>query len=750
MLVKGIIKSIDYNSNDCTVRIPTFETASQQEEVTMNAIFSIVPGVYNNYKVDDIVWIDFENNISEQAVIVGKLYVDAKEEKGSFRGALSVENLEVSKNAVLPTSTRLSWDAKDEKVVGVDGDFSTYKTVGDILKRVKTTEDSLSDAKIQIINDGERLGARVSKVEEDNIRQDAELIVQSDEINARVTKESPDEYKGFGWSMDENGIVFESALGKTDESGEYVEDRTKVLKIDANGATVTGKLTVEDKEDNIIFEADPFGNDTKDPHVLIGGFEVDHNSLGTAGKEIGTDNSIAIISGENDEYTSIAGSEPKNNWSIAAGQNFGVDNDGRLFSSDANVSGTLSSDFGTIGGFSIDENRLYAGNPGEDGGLLLFSQSLVGYISKSDVHITDLDTEKYIVSKIKILKNVSQLTVYIASTHPSKDRQNTDYLMLSYPGVSYFPKRDNWDWKDGVYASTRDNYISSLDTKNLNYYTKVTYKNLQQGYDIWVVMRRTRAYDGNYGTGYLLIQNNDDCVEVQDYSYDEVIGSFERNTARDFASSKISIGASITLDSVTGITASKGTIGKLVINSDGALTFSNSSTKFIVGRESTDLRMPKFAIYAQDQRIDDCVLGFGSNSQDEHHWCEFNKDGFYTYRSSVMDEATVTGKISYLDLKHICFLDTVLGTEYEDDKATCPHIIVFRCNLKSGEYWTFGGDDAAKTWGFNEIIGASITEQDSSGTTSNNPYFTITNKNMISVYNTTSYSRTYSVIIIAK
>lgn len=87
--------------------------------------------------------------------------------------------------------------------------------------------------------------------------------------------------------MDKDGIKFTSALGKKDKDDKYVEDKTEVLKINADGATVTGKLTVKDKEEpqNIIFEADPFGRPESEegpaikPHVLIGGFEVDKTSL---------------------------------------------------------------------------------------------------------------------------------------------------------------------------------------------------------------------------------------------------------------------------------------------------------------------------------------------------------------------------------------------------------------------------------------------------------------------------------------
>ena len=114
--------------------------------------------------------------------------------------------------------------------------------------------------------------------------------------------------------MDERGIKFTSALGNKEEGA----IQTDVLTVDANGATVTGKLTVKDKGDKenkieprIIFEADPFGSDKVDPHVKIGGFEVNHNklSIGT----IGSDNSVALISDKSITPVKIAGSSEKNN-----------------------------------------------------------------------------------------------------------------------------------------------------------------------------------------------------------------------------------------------------------------------------------------------------------------------------------------------------------------------------------------------------------------------------------------------------
>lgn len=54
MIVKGIIKSIDFNGNSCVVRMPFFETAGSGE-VTCEALISNIPGIYNGYKEDDVV-----------------------------------------------------------------------------------------------------------------------------------------------------------------------------------------------------------------------------------------------------------------------------------------------------------------------------------------------------------------------------------------------------------------------------------------------------------------------------------------------------------------------------------------------------------------------------------------------------------------------------------------------------------------------------------------------------------------------
>ena len=62
------------------------------------------------------------------------------------------------------------------------------------------------------------------------------------------------------------------------------------------------------------------------------------------------------------DYKSIAGSESKNNWRIAIGSRFGVDNEGHLYASEGVFSGHISSKSGDIGGWAINSNSLKAGN----------------------------------------------------------------------------------------------------------------------------------------------------------------------------------------------------------------------------------------------------------------------------------------------------------------------------------------------------------------------------------------------------
>jgi hypothetical protein len=97
-----------------------------------------------------------------------------------------------------------------------------------------------------------------------------------------------------------------------------------VAFIDSLGITAKF-IKVEDDAPHTIFEAN---SDTKT--VTIGGFEVDHNSLSAIGKKPGDPESIMLFSGINDDNVEVGSSGKKNDWSILAGNKFGIDSSGNI------------------------------------------------------------------------------------------------------------------------------------------------------------------------------------------------------------------------------------------------------------------------------------------------------------------------------------------------------------------------------------------------------------------------------------
>lgn len=83
----------------------------------------------------------------------------------------------------------------------------------------------------------------------------------------------------------------------------------------------------------------------------IGGFKLDANSLHNG--TWGTDKSVLVCTGT-DTAKSVGGSSTINGWCFTAGSKFGVTTSGDLYASNANISGTITSEKGKIGSFNLD------------------------------------------------------------------------------------------------------------------------------------------------------------------------------------------------------------------------------------------------------------------------------------------------------------------------------------------------------------------------------------------------------------
>lgn len=130
MLTKAIIKSINTAGTRCTVEIPLFKSASMTKPVEATALINIPPGIFNNLKVNDVVFIGFEENAMEKPIILGKLFTGASE--GNIRGGGGVfNNLTVNSSANLPASTSFTFPVTlQNEYKG----FTSLKSTADYIK----------------------------------------------------------------------------------------------------------------------------------------------------------------------------------------------------------------------------------------------------------------------------------------------------------------------------------------------------------------------------------------------------------------------------------------------------------------------------------------------------------------------------------------------------------------------------------------------------------------------------------------
>ncbi len=165
MLVKGIIKTIDYQGNTCTVRIPVLESAGNNTEVCLPATFAITPGIYNGYKVNDVVFVGFEDNMLSSPVVFGKLFLGADEENKDPRGAINTESFKAKEPISIPLDTKLVLNNNPKKLttVRVKNGLSDYKTIADIIKGLQHQNKEIGSLDAKLIDDGEKLGAEISK-----------------------------------------------------------------------------------------------------------------------------------------------------------------------------------------------------------------------------------------------------------------------------------------------------------------------------------------------------------------------------------------------------------------------------------------------------------------------------------------------------------------------------------------------------------------------------------------------------------
>ena len=223
MIVKGIIKSIDYTGNTCTVRIPVFESAANENEVVVPATLSTLPGIYNGYKEEDVVFITFENNDYDMPIVIGKLYLGVENEKNDPRGAIVCNNITAAQPISIPISSQLTLDndPQHSTIVGVDNGIDSYKSIADLAKNLQKQDEKIGSLSVKVIDDGENLGAEIAK-------------------KVSVTDEATKQ-RGLGWNLNTEKweIYAKDTVGDNNSLA-----KLPIMTIDRTGMVISGNLVL--------------------------------------------------------------------------------------------------------------------------------------------------------------------------------------------------------------------------------------------------------------------------------------------------------------------------------------------------------------------------------------------------------------------------------------------------------------------------------------------------------------------------
>lgn len=214
MITKGLIQSIDFSSNTCIVRLPFFETAGNPTEMALQATFAITPGIFNSYKVGDVVQVAFENGEINNPVVVGKLFLGGQKESVEPRGSATFNSLEVAQSATLPLDTKFKLNIGDTTIPNVKGSYRSYESVQDII-------NNMQDLNKQIVTQ------------------------QAQNESVYLVKDGSNLSQGFGWKLTDKYW----ALISYDDN----RDPITIFKADNSGVSIAGDLKLEDYPNETLY-----------------------------------------------------------------------------------------------------------------------------------------------------------------------------------------------------------------------------------------------------------------------------------------------------------------------------------------------------------------------------------------------------------------------------------------------------------------------------------------------------------------
>ncbi len=200
----------------------------------------------------------------------------------------------------------------------------------------------------------------------------------------------------------------------------------------------------------------------------IGGFKIDNNSLNNG--TWGTDKSVLVCTGTN-IAKAVGGSSAINGWCFTAGSKFGVTTNGDLYASNANISGTITSEKGKIGKYTITGTSLWTGDGSTCSGIGGNQAFWAGSDSSNDAAFRVSYSGELVATNANITGTINTNDITATSGTIGSFKLDSTYLQSSDKTVGLSASSSNWAfWAGGSSATTakfRVTRAGQLYTRNI-------------------------------------------------------------------------------------------------------------------------------------------------------------------------------------------------------------------------------------------------------------------------------------------
>lgn len=182
----------------------------------------------------------------------------------------------------------------------------------------------------------------------------------------------------------------------------------------------------------------------------IGGFKIDYNSF-TNGTW-GTDKSVLVCTGTN-IAKAVGGSSAINGWCFTAGSKFGVTTNGDLYASNANISGTITSEKGKIGKYTITGTSLWTGDGSTCSGIGGNQAFWAGSDSSNDAAFRVSYSGELVATNANITGTINTNDITATSGSIGSFKLDSTYLQSSDKTVGLSASSSDWAFWAGGFTS---------------------------------------------------------------------------------------------------------------------------------------------------------------------------------------------------------------------------------------------------------------------------------------------------------